>query len=166
MKHLTCHAHITSSYLTLNQVGRSCFHVYSAVRPFLRRSSHLLRDHGLNALPDGALTPVGTPLLHNRSVRTVRPVVSGRREPTSIIAFRSSVSVRMCTLMIHGEGMDARCGSSTKSTSDSAALRRDRSIVAGAAAKWNHPFPDSSECDIRPICEADGPIPGKIDSVR
>ena len=53
-----------------------------------------------------------------------------------------------------------------KSTSDLTALRRDGSSVEGAAAKQDHPFPDSSECDIRPICEADEPVPGKIDSVR
>ncbi len=64
------------------------------------------------------------------------------------------------------EGMKAGYGFPMKSTSDPTTLRRDGSPEAGAAAKWDHPFPVSSECDVRPICEADEPIPGKIDSVR
>ena len=141
-KHLISHANITSSYLTLNQVGRSCFHVYSAVRPFLRRSSHLLWDHGLNALPDGALTPVGTPLLHNRSDRPVRSVVSGCCEQTSISIFRPSVFV--CTHLVRA-GIRA-CGCLSGSRMRIRGTRRSaRSGCSGMPSV--HPIPTGGRTD-------------------
>lgn len=120
--------------------------MYSAVRPFLRRCSHLLRDHGLNALSDGALTPVGPPPLHNRSDRPVRSVVS--RELSFIRVSFPSVSVRMRTLILTGEAMKAGCGSSMKSTPRLLCERtnlRQQELLYDS----DHPSVDGSEDDVR-----------------